>query len=477
MNAIRSLLFFGVLHLMLLSAGSAEASEASPRLPREAQAGVVYVIPIREDIAPPLTYLVRRAVKEAMEVKAPLIILDMETNGGRLDVTEEIIEILSKFPGKLVTYVNRKAFSAGAFIAVGTEDIYMAPQSVIGAAAPILMGPTGGAEDIPDTVRAKMTSGVKALIRTSAEKHGHNPEVIEAMIDSSKELKIDDEVINEKGQILTLTNLQAEKTYGESKEPLLSLGTVPSVEDLIKKLGFGSAAVVRVEASGAERLGFWLNKISPILLIIGILGVYLEMKTPGFGLPGITGAIAFGLYFLGGLIAGLTGVEWIVVFILGIGLVFLELFIIPGTFIAGLAGAAMILMGLAMAMVDLYPGMGNIPTIGQIQKPLQNVLISFTTAVVLILFLGKYMVSSPVFRRMTSAQGSGVASVAIQENRLSRFEGCEGVALSPLRPGGKVKVGEDIVDALTQGDFIDKGAKVRVIGKTGSEVVVEPFSA
>src|SRR6267154_4958983 len=94
----------------------------------------VYILPIREEIKPPLVYLVRRGVKEAMESKADLLVLDMETNGGRVDVTEEIIEILNKFKGQTVTYVNHKAFSAGAFIAVATKKIYMAPQSVIGAA-------------------------------------------------------------------------------------------------------------------------------------------------------------------------------------------------------------------------------------------------------------------------------------------------------------------------------------------------------
>src|SRR5687767_4598410 len=168
----------------------------------------VYVIPIREEIATPVTYLVRRGIKQAMEAKADAVILDMETNGGRLDSTEEIIKALEQFKGVTVTYVNRKAFSAGAFIAVGTQKIYMAPQSVIGAAAPMLMGPSGGVEAIPETVEAKMTSGVRALVRTSAEKNGHNIEVIEAMIDKSKHLEIDGEVINEKGQILTLTDLQ-----------------------------------------------------------------------------------------------------------------------------------------------------------------------------------------------------------------------------------------------------------------------------
>src|SRR5688572_7623943 len=116
----------------------------------------VYILPIRDNIMPPLVYLVRRGVKEAMEANADLLVLDMETNGGRVDTTREIIGILNEFKGDTVTYVNKDAFSAGAFIAVATRKIYMAPESVIGAAAPIMVAPGGGgAEAIPDTLEKK----------------------------------------------------------------------------------------------------------------------------------------------------------------------------------------------------------------------------------------------------------------------------------------------------------------------------------
>ena len=115
--------------------------------------------PLREDVMPPLTYLIRRGVKEAMRAQADLIVLDMDTYGGRVDTTEKILEILAQFKGRTATFVNNKAFSAGAYISVATEKIYMAPQSVIGAAAPIMMSPGGTIEKTPDTVEAKMTSG------------------------------------------------------------------------------------------------------------------------------------------------------------------------------------------------------------------------------------------------------------------------------------------------------------------------------
>ena len=260
---------------------------------------------------PPLVYVVRRGVKEAMEAKADALILDMKTDGGRVDVTEEIIQIISKFPGLTVTYVNDRAFSAGAFIAVATQKIYMAPQSVIGAAAPIMMSPGGtGVEKLPDTVEAKMTSAIRALVRVQAEKNGHNIEVVEAMIDKTKELTMDGEVLNKEGSILTLTDRQAAKEYGNPPKPLLSLGTVESLDALLARLGYAGAQRVEIKPTGAEKLGTWINAIGPLLLIAGIIGLYIEFKTPGFGLPGIVGIAAFALYFFGGYVSGLSGAGW-----------------------------------------------------------------------------------------------------------------------------------------------------------------------
>src|SRR5438105_6179123 len=196
----------------------------------------VYVLPVRDDIMPPLVYLVRRGVKEAMEAKADLLVLDMKTNGGRVDTTREIIEILEQFKGDTVTFVNKDAFSAGAFISVATKRIYMAPGSVIGAAAPIMLSPGGdGVEKISDTYEKKMTSAVRAMVRTSAEKNGYNIAVVEAMIDKTKGLTIDGQVIAKEGEILTLTNTEAEKNYGNPPKPLLSSGTVESLDALLAK--------------------------------------------------------------------------------------------------------------------------------------------------------------------------------------------------------------------------------------------------
>lgn len=434
----------------------------------------VYIVPIQENIMPPLVYVVRRGVKEAMAENADLLILDMKTDGGRVDVTEEIIQIISQFKGRTVTYVNDRAFSAGVFIAVATQEIYMAPQSVIGAAAPIMMSPGGtGVEKVPDTVEAKMTSAIRALVRVQAEKNGHNVEVIEAMIDKTRELTLDGEVLNKEGNILTLTDRQAAKEYGNPPKPLLSSGTVESLEALLARLGFAGAQRVGIEPTGAEKIGTWINAIGPLLLIIGMVGLYVEFKTPGFGVPGIVGIAAFALYFFGGYVAGLSGAGWVVVFVVGLILVGLELFAFPGTFIAGVSGAVLMLAAIVMAMVDKYPGAPNLPTMPQLSLPLRDISLAIAVSFVLALLLARFFPKTTLFRSLVSQTASGVSSVSAQEEQQEARIGQLGVTISQLYPGGKARFGEQTLDVLTEGELVEKGRRVRIIGHTGADAVVQ----
>lgn len=456
----------------LLTGSEGAAAQTNP--PNLRPTGKVYIVPIREDIMPPLVYVVRRGVKEAMEAKADALILDMNTDGGRVDVTEEIIEIISKFKGPTFTYVNDRAFSAGAFISVATQKIYMAPQSVIGAAAPIMISPGGtGAEKMPDTVEAKMTSAVRALVRVQAEKNGHNIDVIEAMIDKTKELKIGDEVLNKEGNILTLTDRQAAKEYGDPPRPLLSSGTVETLEALLAQLGYAGAQRVEIKPTGAEKLGIWINTIAPLLLIIGIVGIYIEFKTPGFGLPGIIGIVAFAIYFLGGYVAGLSAAGWVILFILGLILVALELFVFPGTYIVGVTGGILMLIALVMGMVDMYPGTPAIPTLPQLQLPLRDISVAILVSFVLALILARFLPRTSLFHQLVSQTASGVNSVAAQEAQQAARIGQTGVAISQLYPGGKARFGGQLLDVITRGELVEKGRPVKIIGHTGPNGVVE----
>ena len=457
-------LFIGLLGLATAPTGLS-AAEASNR---------VYVIPIRQEIDSPLVYVVRRGVKEAMAAKADLIVLDMKTLGGRLDTTQEIIDILDNFKGATVTYVDTQAFSAGSFIAVSTQHIYMAPQSVIGAAAPVTLAPGGGTQDLPSTVETKETSAVKAMVRTQAEKNGYRTNVTDAMIDKNTELVIDGKTLKARGDLLTLTDTEASAIYGDPPKTLLSSGTVASLNDLIKQLGYAGAVRVDIAPSGAEKLGALVNTAGPVLLIIGILGIYLEFKTPGVILPGIIGVLAFLLYFFGGYVAGLSGMEWVLVFIVGLALLISELFVHPGTILPGVIGLLLILAALIMAMADVYPGMPTLPAMPQLKLPLTNLLIALGVSVAIMIALARILPKTSVYRVLVSQGASGEAGVVAQQELQTSRVGRQGVAISNLRPGGKAQFGEDIVDVVTQGEMISKGQPVRIIGSSGAEAVVEP---
>lgn len=463
----RGWIILPVLLALVSPARAAEGAEAAPPLKR------AFVLPIREDIMPPLVYLVRRGVKQAMDAQADLLVLDMKTNGGRVDVTEEIIQILGQFKGETATFVNDRAFSAGAFIAVATERTFMAPGSVIGAAAPIMMAPGGGVQEMPEAVEAKMNSAIRALVRSKAEKHGYNLDVIEAMIDRNREVVIDGRTVNRKGEILTLTDTEAFRSFGDPPKPLLSSGTVESLPALLARLGASGAPPTTVEPTGAEQLAFWLNSLNWLWLIIGVAGIYLEFKTPGFGLPGIVGIAAFALYFLGSYIAGLSGFEWPLLFVLGLALVVIELFVFPGTILLGLTGGILMLITVVMAMVDRYPGMPALPTLPQLQAPLQDLFYAGLGSVVLILVLARFLPRTSMYSVLVTQSASATATLEARAAEQRLQLGREGVALSTLRPGGKAQFGDDILDVMTEGDLIEKGLRVRVIGHSGHQAIVE----
>ncbi|MDE2642419.1 MAG: ATP-dependent Clp protease proteolytic subunit [Verrucomicrobiota bacterium] len=476
---------------VLASLGQAQEMEAPDDAPlgQAAAQKKVYVVPVREDIMPPILYVIRRGVKEAMAAEADCLILDMETNGGRVDITEEIFDIIGKFKGETVTYVNKDAYSAGAFIAVATEKIYMAPQSVIGAAAPIMMSPTGGVSEMPSTMEVKMNSAIRAKIRTQAEKNGYAVDVVEAMVDKTKKLERDGKIICEEGDILTLTNLEAEAKYGEATTRLLSSGTVESIDALIIALGYDGAQRVDVEPLGVEELGTWINAISPILLLIGIIGLYIEFKTAGFGVFGAVGIAALVLYFFGGYVSGMAGIEWVGIFVVGVALVAVELFLLPGTIFIGLIGVVCMFVALIMGMTDLYPNMPWFPagegkgnSMPQIEgthfalpdfsRPIRDLLIAFALSVPIIWALAKYLPQTAFFAAFTSSAASGVESVAAVAAELESRLGQAGTSTMPLNPGGKVMFGDALCNVITQGEMIAAGTPVKVIGHRGSDLLV-----
>ena len=461
-HAIRFLLF---ILAVSFSSGGAQAREVIRK-------GDVVVVPLAGEVSPSLALFLRRAEKAAESEGAVAIIFDMNTYGGQLDAAEKITGILNHATIPTYTYVNSNAGSAGALIALATRHIYMAPVSAIGAAAPILS--TG--EDLPPTAKEKTVSYWSALVRGTALRNNHNPDVGEAFIDKEKEVKIGSRVVHPKGTLLTLNAQEAtEKINGK---PVLADGIAESIPDLMQKAGLKGEAV-RFEPSGFEQLAFWLTALAPLLLLGGILGAYIEFKIPGFGIAGIISVVCFALFFLGHYFAGLAGWEAVALFLLGVVFVLVEVFIFGhSTIIVGVLGVLFMFAALLWAMIDRYPGQSFFPTGQMLKIPLLNMFLTFLGAAILIVILARYLPQTSVYRRFilstTNPPGPSLAGAPRSfATSLPLSPGMRGRALTILRPSGKAEFENHVVDVVTEGEFIAPETPVAIISTDGMRVVVK----
>ena len=445
-------------------------ASASTREP--VQKGDLVVVPLHGEVAPSLLTFLRRAVKTAESNDASAIIFDMNTYGGRLDTATEIVNVLNQIKIPTYTFINTNAGSAGALIVIGTQHIYMAPVSAIGAAAPILS--TG--EDLPATAKEKTISYWSALIRGSAIKNSHNPDLAEAFMNKEKEVKIGERVVHPKGAVLTLNAQEA--TEKISGKPVLAEGISDSVSDLTKKAGL-KGNITRIEPTGFEQLAFWITELAPLLLLGGILGAYLELKMPGVTWPGVISTICFALFFLGHYLAGLAGWEVVALFVLGFVLVLIEiLFFAHSTIVFGLLGVFLIIGSLLWTMIDRYPQQPLLPTGKMLAVPLLNMFIALLGALIVIVLLARYLPRTSLYRRFALIDSSPPGPSLVGTPRhfataLALTPGTLGTAVTVLRPSGKARFAENVVDVVTEGEFIARETPVTVIQTDGMRVVVK----
>ncbi len=433
---------------------------------------LVYVIPVKNEINSPTLYILRRGLKEAIEQKADVVLLDMNTPGGALDVTFEIMEALEKFPGKKLTFVDREAMSAGAFISAVTDEIYFVPNGVIGAAAPVLA--TGG--EVDKTMKQKIVSYLRARMRASSEGKGYRGQVISAMLDDDYELKIGEKVLKPKGELLSLTATEALEQYGEPPQALLGAGKAASIEELLtRKFGAGGYTVQHFQITWSESLAKYLTALAPILMGIGMLALFIEFKTPGFGWIGITGLTLLGIVFLGHYVAGFSGHEPVLVFALGLLLIAIELFFFPGLVLPGVLGAAMILGSLVWAMADIWPNEPVRFSGDLFLGPLQNLGLALVITVVLAAGLLRFLPRSWFWDKMVLAAAVGGTAAAPEFSATQDpLVGAEGVALTPMLPSGEVEVAGRRYEARLDLGHVPAGTAVVVTGRSGFTLLVEP---
>lgn len=417
----------------------------------------------------------RRVLERVNNENARAVVFDLDTPGGlAMDTADLIMVQMQKLKVPSFSFVNQKALSAGALVATGTDAIYMHPVSSIGAAALV----SGGGGEIPDIMRKKIESAFDAFVRSVAESKGHNPDVIRAMMFEDEYFDFG-EVQVEQGKLLTLTATEAATVY-EGK-PLLAKGIVKDIDELLALEGFEGVEVIEAIPTGMEKFAYLATGFSAILILIGIGGAYLEMKTPGFGLGGGISLIAFSLFFFGNYAAGnMAGYGLMALFVLGVILVIVEIFILPGLLVPGLVGGAMIVISLFFAMVDEFAfednkvrGWDSENAWEFIDGPAMSLAIGLAGSVVLSLLMMRFLPSIPLFNRLVMAkeleQGAGMGGSA----RLGRRDGMSGITTTALRPAGKGEFEGETLDITAENGFIDSGKNVKIVSEDGLRILVE----
>ena len=417
--------------------------------PAAAQTPVVYRVAVTGTVENGLAPYVARSLREAEAEGAAAAYLDIDTPGGRVDAAERISDAIRRAKLPVYAYVNPRAFSAGALIAISTNAIYMRPGAVMGAATPV----DGEGRRAPE----KMVSAMRAEFRAVAEERGLDPRIAEAMVDEAVEIP---GVVSE-GQLLTLTSSEARKV-GYAR------GEVRDEAALLEAVGLGNARVVSVEPNWAEQVVRFLTNplVSPLLLSLGLLGLVLEIKSGAFGVGGLVSLASLGLFFGSSFVLGLAG--WEEVLLLGLGLVALaiEAFVLPGFGVAGILGIVAVAAAMVLAL------MGATPTTGDVVQALAILGASLVITSAVVYAWLRHIPNSDrwggLFLRERMAQSEGYISALPRADLV----GQEGLAVTDLRPAGTATIAGERVDVVTEGEFVTQGSPVRVLRSEGYRHVV-----
>ncbi|MDM5221938.1 nodulation protein NfeD [Peribacillus sp. NJ11] len=427
-----SVLLFGLLFTMS-SFGISSVS---------AKEKIVYHVPIEETVEKGLSAFLERALTTAEAADADLVVFEVNTPGGAVDAAGEIAKLLSDSPIKTVAYVNNRALSAGAYISLSADEIYMVPSATMGSAA--VIDSTGNAAG------KKAQSYWLAAMKTAAEQNGRDPIFAQAMADDDINLP---EYGAERGKLLTFTAEQAKKAgYSE--------GTVSGEAELYSILGVEDADIRSIEESFPEKLARFLTNpiVVPILLTLAGIGIVMELFSPGFGIPGVIGISSLVLFFYGHLVAGITGYESLAMFIIGVILVLIEFFL-PGGII-GLLGFTAIVGSLFLASDD---------PVHMTISLLIAVTVSILVFILLVKVFGKQM---KFFRKMILTDATKTEQGYVSNPNRVDLLGVEGKAMTDLRPSGTALIKDERVDVVTEGSFISKGSSIMIVKVEGSRVVV-----
>ena len=417
----------------------------------------VYYFKLHDEIMPAAGRLVKKALEEANAWGATLILMELNTFGGRVDVADEIRSALLNAKVPTAVWVNDNAASAGALISIACDSIYMAPGSSIGAAT-VVNGSDGA--QMPD----KYQSYMRSTMRSTAEANGRDPIIAEAMVDD----RIVIPGIIDSGFTLTFTSTEAVK-YGYSE------GIATTRDEVLKLMGVADFEIKEYTPGSLESIIAFLMSplISSLLLLAIIGGIYMEMQAPGIGFPLGVAVLAAVLYFAPLYLDGLAANWEILLFIIGVVLLGLEVFVIPGFGIAGISGIILIVGALILSLVANIDGFDfTFATTTQLTRAILQVTVILTVSIIAFLVFNERIANSRAFKRLTLQDSLSGEDYTAALSELEGLAGQHGRAETDLRPTGRISINSERYEAATDGELIEKGTEVIVVRSRGNYLQV-----
>jgi len=417
---------------------------------------VIYKFSIKEQIAPPVQRKTRQAFREAEENNADLILIHMNTYGGMVDAADSIRTMILRSNIPVYVFIDNNAASAGALISIACDSIYMTPGANIGAATVV---DQSGAQ-LPD----KYQSYMRSMMRSTAESKGRDPMIAQAMVDP----RIYIEGIIDTGQVLTFTAKEALK-YNFCE------GIGDSVEDVLAVAGIENYTIIEQKFTLLEKIILLLIHpiVSGLLIMVIIGGIYFELQTPGIGFPIAASFTAALLYFAPLYLEGLAEHWEILLFIVGVVLITVEVFVTPGFGIPGILGILAVFSGLTLSMIDNVGLDFSGIKLSGVLKPFFIVIIATFFSMILSFYLSRKIFTTTIFGHLAlDAEQRKESGFTSSYSNYKDMIGMTGEAYTVLRPAGKVIIADNIFDATAEAGFIDKGEPVRVTGYQTSQLFV-----
>ncbi len=420
----------------------------------------VFVFEIAEEIAEPVWHNLQIAKEQAIEQNATHFIVNMNTYGGGVEMADSIRTAFLRTDIPVYMLINNNAASAGALISIACDKIYMTPGSTIGAATVVTQDGEAAIDKYQSYFRSKM--------RATAEVTGRNPDIAEAMVDQDIEI----EGITKKGKLLTFTVSEAMKHGFCDAE-------VEDLQALLKLNNLQTANIIHYKPTTVNILiSLLINPaVSGILIMIMLGGIYFELQSPGIGFPIAAAAFAAILFFAPLYLEGLAENWEIILFMVGVILLAAEIFVIPGTGIAGILGFSLVLSGLTLSMIENVQFDFTMVSMSGIYTSFSVVIFSMlVSTIMLFLLLPKLLENGKMNAFVVqSEQKTDLGYIAVDESLLN-LKGLEGVVLTDLRPSGKVFVNNLPMDATSMGGYIEKGIPIIVVGTEGPQLIVKKIS-